>query len=165
MRPEWFVAAGLLVLLVLTSSRYGWHRDELYFVVAGRHPAWGYPDQPLLTPLLAAGLYRLGDGSLGVLRLASALAAAAAVVLVGAVAGLLGGPNRARLLASGMWAAGAVALVTGHLVSTATFDIMFTAGVTACLLKALTTGRPGWLLAAGAVLAAGLLNKLVIGIV
>ena len=58
-----------------------------------------------------------------------------------------------------------VALITGHLVSTATFDVMFTVGVTACLLKALTTGRPGWMLAAGAVLAAGLLNKLVIAIV
>ncbi|WP_433728673.1 ArnT family glycosyltransferase [Actinoplanes sp. CA-051413] len=164
-RPEWLVAAALLVLLVLTSSRYGWHRDELYFVVAGQHPAWGYPDQPVLTPLLSAGLYRLGDGSLVVLRLASALASAATVVLVGVIAGLLGGSGRARLLASSMWAVGTVALVTGHLVSTATFDVMFTAGVVACVLKALTSGRPGWLLAAGAVLAAGLLNKLVIGIV
>ena len=164
-RPEWFVALALFVLLVSTSSRYGWHRDELYFVVAGRHPAWGYPDQPVLTPLLSAGLHRLGGGSLVVLRLASALASAATVVLTGVIAGLLGGSNRARLLASGMWAVGTVALITGHLVSTATFDVMFTAGVCACLLKALTSGRSGWLLAAGAVLAAGLLNKLVIGIV
>jgi 4-amino-4-deoxy-L-arabinose transferase-like glycosyltransferase len=159
------VAVALLLLLVLTSSRYGWHRDELYFVVAGRHPAWGYPDQPLLTPLLSAGLYRLGGGSLVVLRLASALASAATVVLVGVIAGLLGGTSRARLLASSMWAVGSAALLTGHLVSTATFDVMFTAGVTACMLKALITGRPGWMLVAGAVLAAGVLNKLVIAIV
>src|SRR4051812_3125926 len=165
MRPEWFVAAGLLVLLILTSSRYGWHRDELYFVVAGRHPAWGYPDQPSLTPLLSAALYHLGGGSLVVLRLASALASAATVVLTGVIAGLLGGSDRARLLASGMWAAGAAAMLTGHLVSTATFDVMFTAALTAALLKALISGRPGWMLAAGAVLGAGLLNKLVIGIV
>ncbi|MFI7540052.1 ArnT family glycosyltransferase [Actinoplanes sp. NPDC049599] len=164
-RPEWFVAAALLVLLVLTSSRYGWHRDELYFVVAGRHPAWGYPDQPLLTPLLSAGLFRLGGGSLVVLRLASALAAAATVVLVGVIVGLLGGSDRARLLASSMWAVGVAALLTGHLVSTATFEVLFTAGVTACLLKALVGGRPGWMLAAGAVLGAGLLNKLLIGVV
>ncbi|MFG1610777.1 glycosyltransferase family 39 protein [Actinoplanes sp. NPDC049265] len=164
-RPEWYVAAALLVLLVLTSARYGWHRDELYFVVAGQHPAWGYPDQPSFTPLLAAALYRLGGGSLVVLRLAAALASAATVVLTGTIAGLLGGTNRARLLASAIWAVGTVALVTGHLVSTATFDVMFTAGVIACLLKALTGGRPGWLIAGGAVLGAGLFNKLVIGIV
>ena len=87
------------------------------------------------------------------------------MVLTGVIAGLMGGPNRARLLASGMWAVGAAALITGHLVSTATFDVMFTAGVIACMLTALTTGRPGWMLAAGAVLGAGLLNKLVIGLV
>ncbi|MEV6635923.1 glycosyltransferase family 39 protein [Actinoplanes sp. NPDC051470] len=164
-RPEWYAAVALLVLLVLTSSRYGWHRDELYFVVAGRHPAWGYPDQPVLTPLLSAGLYRLGGGSLVVLRTAAALASAVTVVLTGVIAGLLGGSERARLLASVMWAVGVAALVTGHLVSTATFDVMFTAGVIACLLKALTSGRPGWLIAAGAVLGAGLLNKLMVGFV
>ena len=164
-RPEWYVATALLVLLVLTSSRYGWHRDELYFVVAGRHPAWGYPDQPSFTPLLSAALYWLGGGSLVVFRLGSGLASAATVVLTGVLAGLLGGTNRARLLASSFWAVGTAALVLGHILSTATFDVMFTAGVTVCLLKALTTGRPGWLLAAGAVLGAGLFNKLVIGIV
>jgi hypothetical protein len=40
-------------------------------------------------------------------------------------------------------AAGAVALITSHLVSTATFDVMLTAGAAACLLKALTSERPG----------------------
>ena len=46
------VAAAELLLLVATANRYGYHRDELYFRVAARHPAWGYDDQPALTPLL-----------------------------------------------------------------------------------------------------------------
>ncbi|GIM93650.1 ArnT family glycosyltransferase [Paractinoplanes toevensis] len=164
-RPEWSVAAALLVLLLATSSQYGWHRDELYFVAAGRHPAWGYPDQPSLAPLLSAGLYRVGGGSLVVVRLASALATATTVVLVGAIAGLLGGTGRARLLAASMWAVGAAALITGHLVSTATFDVMFTVAVTACIMKALTEGRPNWMLSAGVLLGFGLFNKMVIGVV
>ena len=47
------IAAVLTIGLLSVAGRYGPHRDELYFVVAGPHPQWGYPDQPPLTPLVA----------------------------------------------------------------------------------------------------------------
>ena len=46
------IAAAQALLLIATSTRYGYHRDEMYFIVSGSHPAFGYPDQPPLVPLL-----------------------------------------------------------------------------------------------------------------
>lgn len=69
-----------LVLLCL-SGRYGYHRDELHFLDAGKHLAWGYPDQPPLTPLLARAMSAIAPDSLVVLRLPSTLMSAAVVLI------------------------------------------------------------------------------------
>jgi hypothetical protein len=47
----WGVAAAFVALELAVSARYGFHRDELYFVIAGRHLAAGYVDQPPLAPV------------------------------------------------------------------------------------------------------------------
>jgi 4-amino-4-deoxy-L-arabinose transferase-like glycosyltransferase len=59
-----FLIAGLMVAgLMAVSGAYGFHGDEMYFVVAGQHPAFGYVDQPPLTPLLSAASVALFGAS------------------------------------------------------------------------------------------------------
>ena len=62
---------GIAHLAVLT--RYGWHRDELYYVVSGHHLAFGYPDQLPLAPLLARGASVAGLAGLRLVAVAAQL--------------------------------------------------------------------------------------------
>ncbi len=93
------VAAALVALLLAVALRYGPHRDELYFVAAGRRLAWGYPDQPPLTPAIASLVDTVAPGSLVALRSVSAAAMALVVVLAALCARELGGAAPAQRLA------------------------------------------------------------------
>jgi hypothetical protein len=159
------IAGVVMLALALTSGRYGYHRDELYFIAAGAHPAWGYPDQPLLAPLLARAMDLLAPGSLLALRAPAILACGMSTVTSGLLARELGGDRRAQALAAACWAAGAVCLVTGHFVTTTTYDVAATAVVSLLIARVLRTGDDRWWLPAGAVLGIALLNKSLIGAV
>ena len=119
------IAVATLVLLVGLSGRYGYHRDELYYLEAGRHLAWGYPDQPPFTPLLARLMSYLAPGSLVVLRLPSAVAAAGVIVLTGLLARELGAGRSAQMLAALSIAVSGLLLGAGHLLSTTSFNLFF----------------------------------------
>src|SRR5580704_12095683 len=77
-RTATIAALATFVLHLAANPHYGFFRDELYFIICGRHPAWGYVDQPPLVPLIAAGSQLFG-ASLFLLRLTAALCAAGGV--------------------------------------------------------------------------------------
>ncbi|QEC48718.1 glycosyltransferase family 39 protein [Baekduia soli] len=155
------LALGALVALVLVagSGGYGYHRDELYFLAAGRHLAWAYADQGPLTPLVARAADAVAPGSLVALRLPSALMAGTTVALTGLIAAELGGRRRAQLIAATCAAVASVVLIVGHLLSTATFDLMAWTAVTWLVARALRTGAGAPWLAAGVVAGLALLDK------
>jgi hypothetical protein len=137
-RAVWVVAGLAVALLAAFGGGYGYHRDELYFQEAGRHPHFGYPDQPPLVPLLAAAVDTLGGGSLWVFRLVPALLVGVTVVLAALMSRELGGVPRDQA-----WTAAAVALCStilgaGHLFSTTTFDLALTTACVLLLVRALS---------------------------
>ncbi len=92
------MAAALATLVhALGNPHYGFFRDELYFIVCGRHPALGYVDQPPLTPLLAALSQSFGT-SLFLLRLIPALCAGLVAYVSCLFAEELGGGIFAEML-------------------------------------------------------------------
>jgi hypothetical protein len=93
-----WVAAGIVFLVhAFGNPHYGFFRDELYFIICGRHPQWGYVDQPPVVPLLAA-LTQVFGHSLVLLRLVPALFAAGGVYVTCALASEFGGGAFAQIL-------------------------------------------------------------------
>ena len=137
------VTGVLVVVLVAFSARYGYHRDELYFLAAGHHLAWGYPDQPPLTPFLAWVMNGLGHGSLVVFRLPATLAAAGVTLLTALMARELGGGRFAQVLAAVTVAMSTYVLLSGHLLVTSTVDLLVWVTVTWLVVRILRPAARG----------------------
>lgn len=155
--PVAAVAVAVFAVLAGLSGRYGYHRDEFYFLAAGQHLAWGYADQPPLVPLLAWVMSWLAPGSLVVLRLPSAVAAAADVVVTALIARELGAGRGGQTLAAGVIGLSAIVLGSGHLLSTATYGLSASVVLLWLVVRILRTGAQRLWLVAGAVTGVGLL--------
>jgi hypothetical protein len=162
-RPELLVAGAVGLLLLLTSNRYGYHRDELYFLAAGRHLDWGYPDQPPLVPAVARLMSVLLPDSPLTLRLPSTLVAATVTALSGAMAGRLGADTRGRALAAASTGICGFVLGMGHLLSTSTFDLLGWTVLTYLLLRLLQGADPRLWLVAGLVAGVTLQANVLVG--
>jgi hypothetical protein len=71
-----YLALGKLVFHLLTASRYGVFRDEMYYVACSEHLAWGCVDHPPMNVLIAWVAHHLFETSLLGLRVFPALARA-----------------------------------------------------------------------------------------
>lgn len=121
-RPGWVLGVLALALHAYAGEGYGWFRDEMYFIVCGWHPDWGYVDQPSLVPLIAAATHFLSPSSPWLMRMVPAFAHAATVILTAETARQLGGGRFAQALAAGSVLTAPVFLVTGTILTTDVFQ-------------------------------------------
>lgn len=145
--------AGLLTAL---SPRYGYHRDELYFRMLP--PAWGYLDQPPLTPFVARATTLLAD-EVWALRLPATLCALVSVVLVVLITREVGGGRLAQAIAAWGYAFATFTLTFGHVLLTASFDLVVWPLVLLCVIRAVRRGGTRWWLLAGLVVGLSTYNK------
>jgi 4-amino-4-deoxy-L-arabinose transferase-like glycosyltransferase len=156
--PVGGVAAALVVLLLATAGRYGYHRDELYFRLLARHLAVGYVDQPPWVALVARGGIAVFGDTVFALRVVPALTAAATAVVLALIAREAGGRAAAQTLAA-LGAMGLFPLIAGHTLLTVGPDLLVWTLVTLALVRALLRRRRSAWLAAGCVAGLGTYNK------
>ena len=154
-----FFGATALLVHLLTNGRYGYFRDELYYIVCGRHLALGYVDQPPLSIMLLQLSQALLGDSLFAVRLLPALAGAATVALTGAIARELDGGGWAIALACAGSLCALFNLAVGNFFSMNAFEPLFWMGCIYLFVRIINGGAPTLWLWFGALLGLSLENK------
>jgi 4-amino-4-deoxy-L-arabinose transferase-like glycosyltransferase len=157
----WGVGAGVAVVHLALAGRYDAFINELYFIVCGRHPAFGYVDQPPLVPLLAAATQLFGD-DVWLLRLPAVVAAVALVWVTYRFVRELGGGAGAVALATVAVAIAPLLIGVTTTLTTATFEPLAWTLVALLVTRAWAHDDRGALLWAG--LAAGIAYEAKYGI-
>ena len=155
----WIIATALFALLIWVAPRYGYFRDELYYMACGEHPAWGYVDQPPLIGWIAWLLQHTIGTSLYALRLLPALAASTTAWLTARLARELGGGSRAQVLAALLAAVMPVAITMAHLFTMNAFDLALWTALALILVRNENTGDSRLWIAFGAIAGVTILNK------
>jgi hypothetical protein len=160
--PAWSVAALVLLVHGLVAGRYDAFRNELYFIVCGRHPALGYVDQPPLVPLVAA-LTQVGGDHVWLLRLPAVVVAALLVPLTVSLARLLGAGTGGAWIAAIAAATSPILVAVTATLTTATFEPLAWTATAYCLVRALVRDERAPLIWAGA--AAGIAAEAKYGVI
>lgn len=152
------LVATKLALHLFTANRYGYFRDELYFLDLGRHLAWGFVDTAPLIGIYARVALLLG-GSLVVLRTIAAVAGAAKIALTILLARELGGRRFAQGFAGLCALLAPIFLGIDSIFTMNGFEPLFWMGCLWVLLRILHTGNSRLWLAFGILAGLGLENK------
>ncbi len=162
------LATGILAALALAdvglhlafSTRYGYFRDELYYLACANHLDFGYVDHPPLSILMLWVERALFGSSLPALRLFPALLGGALVFMTGAFAREFGGGRSAQVLAAVAAFASPILLGLASFYSMNAIEPLFWLGAAWIVVAIIKTGRDRLWLWFGVLAGVGLQNKI-----
>lgn len=158
-RLVFLLALAALVMHFVGSSRYGFFRDELYYIACGNHLAFGYVDQPPLIAVIARLSSILLGTTLCGFRSFPALAGAFLVLLTGWITREFGGGHFAQALASLAVLLAPIYLAFGSFLSVNAFEPVFWMACACIFVRILKGGDERLWLLFGAAAGVGLQNK------
>ncbi len=148
-----------LVIHLLTNSRYGYFRDELYFLACGDHLAWGYVDfAPMIALIAKISRVMLGD-SLQAIRFLPSLAGAIKILLTGMIAIELGAKRFGTMLACLCAVVAPISLAIDGMLTMNAFEPLFWMGCVYVLIRVIKRDDPRLLIWFGVLAGLGLENK------
>jgi hypothetical protein len=157
----WVYAIALVyfALHLITSTRYGYFRDALYYLACSEHLAFGYVDQPPMIAVLGwLNRHTIGT-SLPAILLWPALAGASRIVLTAAFARELGARRFGTVLAAVLAASPGVWWVIDHQFAMNSFEPLIWGGLAFVVLRIINTGNTKLWLIFGIIAGAGLQTK------
>jgi hypothetical protein len=153
------IAAIPFIVHLLTNTRYGYFRDEFYYIACSQHLDWGYVDHPPLSiALLVLERWLLGD-SPPAIRFLPAVAGAALIFLTAMTARELGGGRFAQALAGLAVACAPIYLGLANFFSMNAFEPLFWTAAACILIRIVNTENSKLWLLFGGVAGLGLQNK------
>jgi 4-amino-4-deoxy-L-arabinose transferase-like glycosyltransferase len=153
------LALGGTLIHILFNGQYGFHRDELDFIMNARQLDWGYISYPPLTPFFARlGLELFGESLRG-LRVLPAIAQGIVMILAGLMARDMGGKRNAQTLTAFAAFITPVSLMAGTVIMYFAFDYLWWVVVAFFTVRLLATDDARYWLGIGASIGLGMMTK------
>ncbi len=155
------LAGTKLLIHLLLSNRYGYFRDELYFLDCGRHLSWGYVDHAPMIGLISriALLLSRGEPMLPALRIFPAMAGALLVALTMLITSRFGGDRFAQGLAGLTVVLVPIYLGIDSILTMNAFEPLFWMGCVYVLIRIIQTENSRLWIWFGVLAGLGLMNK------
>lgn len=157
------MALGAVIVHISLNGQYGFHRDELDFIMNARQLDWGYVSYPPITPFFARiGLELFGESLRG-LRVLPAIAQGIVMILAALIARDMGGKRNAQILTAFAVFIAPMSLFGGTVIMYFALDYMWWVLVAFFMVRLLATDDARYWLGIGTGIGLGMMTKYTMG--